>query len=139
MAGFLSKIASKIRRKDDELFEEADKSYVELNTPTGSGEDSGLIVRPFVLTDFNDVKEIVDTFREGNMIAMINIAPLKEKDMIELKRAINKIKKTCDAIEGDLAGIGENYLVATPKFVKIFRGQSRPSAKKAESSEEDLE
>ncbi|MEM0231280.1 MAG: cell division protein SepF [Candidatus Woesearchaeota archaeon] len=139
MAGFLSKITSKIRRSDDDLFEEADKEYVELNTQAPSGEEAGITVRPFVLTDFNDVKEIVDTFREGNTIAMINIAPLKEKDMIELKRAINKIKKTCDAIEGDLAGIGENYLVATPKFVKIYRGPTRSVPKKESSDEEDLE
>jgi SepF-like predicted cell division protein (DUF552 family) len=120
MAGFFSRMASKLRGNDNDLFEEADKSYVELETQAPAS-DTSIIVRPFVLNDFNEVKPIIDIMREGNTIAMININPLKEKDMIELKRAVNKIKKTCDAIEGDLAGIGDDYLVATPKFVKIYR------------------
>ncbi|PIN73796.1 hypothetical protein COV21_00010 [Candidatus Woesearchaeota archaeon CG10_big_fil_rev_8_21_14_0_10_45_5] len=139
MAGFFSKIASKLKRSsDNDLFEEADKSYVELETQAPTGETS-IIVRPFVLSDFADVKDIIDTIREGNTIAMVNITPLKEKDMIELKRAVNKIKKTCDAVEGDLAGVGDDYLVATPKFVKIYRASAKGAAAKAKAAEEDLE
>ena len=41
-------------------------------------------------------KTVLDDLREGYTIALVNIKPLKEKDLIELKRAINKIKKTCD-------------------------------------------
>ena len=135
MAGFFSRMASKLKGNDNDLFEEAEKSYVELETQAPAGDNS-IIVRPFVLTDFNEVKPIIDTIREGNTIAMINISPLKEKDMIELKRAVNKIKKTCDAIEGDLAGIGDDYLVATPKFVKIYRASRAVASRPAE---EDLE
>jgi SepF-like predicted cell division protein (DUF552 family) len=52
---------------------------------------------------------------------LINIKPLKDKDIVELKRAINKLKKTCDAIEGDIAGVSENMLVVTPSFAHIYR------------------
>jgi len=31
---------------------------------------------------------------------------LKSKDIIELKRAVSKIKKTVDAMEGTIAGFG---------------------------------
>ena len=41
--------------------------------------------------------------------------------MIELKRAVNKLKKTCDAIEGDIAGFGEDWIVVTPSFAKVYR------------------
>ena len=34
---------------------------------------------------------------------------------------INKIKKTCDAIEGDIAGFGEDWIVVTPSFAQIYR------------------
>jgi len=48
---------------------------------------------------------------------------LKDKDLVELKRAINKLKKTCDAINGDIAGFGEDYIVITPSFGKIYRSK----------------
>ncbi|MCX6709608.1 MAG: cell division protein SepF [Candidatus Woesearchaeota archaeon] len=140
MANFFSKVGSKIKksfsRGDEELFEESDKDFVELETAGASGEVK-VMVRPYVLSDFADIKEILDALREGNTIAMINIKPLKEKDMIELKRAINKLKKTCDALEGDVAGFGDDYIVATPKFAQIFRTKSTPDiAAEAGDSEE---
>ncbi|MBW2981729.1 cell division protein SepF, partial [Candidatus Woesearchaeota archaeon] len=79
--------------------------------------------RPFVIEDFDDIKPILDSLREGYTIALINIRPLKEKDLIELKRAINKLKKTTDAIEGDIAGFGEDYIVVTPSFASVHRSK----------------
>ena len=46
---------------------------------------------------------------------------LKDKDIIELKRAVNKLKKTCDAIEGDIAGFGDDWIVVTPSFAQVHR------------------
>ena len=76
----------------------------------------------FVIEEFEHIKPILDTLREGHTIALINIKPLKDKDLIELKRAINKLKKTCDALEGDIAGFGENWIAAVPSFAYIYRG-----------------
>ena len=87
------------------------------------------ITSEFSLEDFEGVKAILDDLREGDTIALINIKPLKEKDIIELKRAINKIKKTTDAIEGEIAGFGEDYIVVTPAFAKIHRSQHTEEVK----------
>ena len=46
---------------------------------------------------------------------------MKEKDLVELKRAISKLRKTCEAIDGDIAGFSEDYVVAVPYFAKIHR------------------
>ncbi len=91
-------------------------------------ERSKVIVRPFVMEEFEDIKEVLDVLREGTTIALVNIKPLKEKDVVELKRAISKLKKTCEAIEGDVAGFGEDYIVAVPFFAKIFRNKVREEA-----------
>lgn len=103
---------------------ETEADYVELSNeqgrPTGS---SKVVVRPFVMEDFEDIKPILNSLREGGTIALVNIKPLKDKDLVELKRAINKLKKTCDAISGDIAGFGEDYIVATPEFASIFRNR----------------
>src|SRR3989344_529126 len=103
--------------------------YVELSGEGESAKRGGskVVVRPFVIEDFTDVKAILDVLREGYTIALINIRPLKDKDLIELKRAINKLKKTCDAIEGDIAGFGDDYVVIVPSFAEIYR--QGPAAK----------
>ena len=78
-------------------------------------------MKSFVINDFADIKEALDALREGYTIALINIKPLKDKDIVELKRAVNKLKKTCDAIDGDIAGVSEDWIVVTPTFAHIYR------------------
>ena len=119
-----------------EMFEEAEHGYVELGSESSPDARSKLMVRPFVIEEFEGIKPILDSLREGHTIALINIKPLKDKDLVELKRAINKLKKTCDAIEGDIAGFGENWIAAVPSFAYIYRGQkSAKGEKKAEMEE----
>lgn len=105
--------------KFDEL--ESEEGYVELDSD--AAERSKILVRPFQLEEFEDVKPVLDALREGYTIALVNIKPLKDRDLVELKRAINKIKKTTEAIEGEIAGFGEDYIVVTPSFASIYRSK----------------
>ena len=109
------------KSKDLEVPEEGNAHYIEIDAASNVPAEDRVHVRPFVLTNFESVKPIVDSLREGNTIALLNIKPLKESDLVELKRAINKVKKTCDAVEGDIAGFGEDWIAVTPKFAKVFR------------------
>lgn len=112
------------QEEDDEIVE-AGEDYVELAAGPKKEEDrSKVIVRPYVMEDFEDIKPVLDALREGNTVALVNIKPLKDKDLIELKRAVNKLRKTCEAIDGDIAGFGEDYIVAVPYFAKIHREKS---------------
>jgi SepF-like predicted cell division protein (DUF552 family) len=102
--------------------EEEEEGYVELGAePTM--EKAKITVRPYVIENFEHIKPILDVLREGHTIALVNIKPLKDKDIVELKRAINKLKKTCDAIEGDIAGFGEDWIAVVPSFAKIHRNK----------------
>ncbi|MBI3027154.1 cell division protein SepF [Candidatus Woesearchaeota archaeon] len=136
--GFLSKLKEKLGTgASSEMFEEPEQGYVELGSESTSDAKSRLMVRPYVIEDFEHIKPILDALREGHTIALVNIKPLKDKDLVELKRAINKLKKTCDAIEGDIAGFGENWIAAVPSFAHIYRGPkaSKEEAKKQEGME----
>jgi len=115
-------------KTEAELLSEGEKEYLELDTEGGESK-ANIIVRPFVINDFSDIKEILDSLREGYTIALINIKPLKDKDLVDLKRAINKLKKTCDAIDGDIAGFGEDYIVVTPSFAKVYRSKHTGAVK----------
>ena len=137
MKKFFSQIKEKIFSgdRDDSQEEAAEEGYVELDTDKYEGQ-SKIIVRPFVLQDFEGLKDILDVLREGKTIALLNIKPLKDKDLIELKRVINKLKKTTDAIEGEIAGFGEDYIVVTPSFAQIYRSKDESGVQREISKEE---
>jgi SepF-like predicted cell division protein (DUF552 family) len=84
-------------------------------------KDSKVMVKLFVLKKYDDVNAILNVLREGYTIAIIDIKVLKSKDPIELKRAVSKVKKTAEALEGNIAGFGDNLLIVTPPFAKIER------------------
>ena len=114
-----SKIKNKILGIPGE--EEFIDDYVEIDTKKELGTKSKIVVKPFIIQDFSDIKEPLDSLREGYTIALINIKALKDKDIVELKRAVTKLKKTCDAIEGDIAGFGDDWIVVTPSFAHVYR------------------
>ena len=96
------------------------EDYLEIDSARDI-EKSKILVKPFMIQTFDDVKMPLDSLREGYTIALVNIKPLRDKDIIELKRAINKLKKTTDAIGGDIAGFGEDWIVVTPSFARVHR------------------
>jgi len=96
---------------------------------------SKIMVRPFVLKKFEDVNHILNSLREGYTIAVVDIKPLKAKDIIELKRAIAKIKKTADALEGSIAGFGENIILVTPQFAEIYKSAGKLNIDRTEIQE----
>ncbi len=133
MKKFFSQMKSRLtgESEDGEMVDLEDE-YVELDSSArAADDDSKIIVRPFTLEDFSDIKEILNALRDGYTVALINIKPLKEKDIIELKRAINKLKKTCDAIKGDVAGFGDDYIVCVPSFAEIYRSKETSKAEDA--------
>ena len=88
--------------------------------------DSKILIKTFVLKVYEDVNPILNALREGYTIAIIDIKTLRQRDPIELKRAVSKIKKTTDALEGSIAGFGENTVIVTPSFAKIHKEPAKP-------------
>jgi SepF-like predicted cell division protein (DUF552 family) len=94
--------------------------FIEIDLETEKSE-SKILVKTFILRVYEDINPILNALREGYTIAVIDIKTLKSKDVVELKRAISKIKKTVEALEGKIAGFGENVVIATPS--KVFEIQ----------------
>lgn len=106
-----------------------DNEYLEIDLGREEKERK-VFVKLFVLKDYDDVTNILNELREGYTIAIIDIKVLRQKDSIELKRAISKIKKTIDALEGNIAGFGENMVIATPSFAQIHKETPEPKKEK---------
>lgn len=107
--------------KDDFL----EDDYLEIDLEKEKNENK-ILVKLFVLKNYEDSNIILNALREGYTIAVVDIKNLRKKDPIELKRAISKIKKTVDAMEGSIAGFGENTIIITPSFAKIDKEVSKP-------------
>lgn len=110
--------------------------YVELDVTAPKSQKEKIKIRPFTLKKYDDINEILAALREGYTIAFIDIRQLKSKDIIELKRALTKIKKTVDAMEGSIAGFGDHAIIACPEFAEVYRGPATMSD--AKSSKDDL-
>jgi len=127
--GIFKKLSNSLKRGfgDDYELPVESSDYIQVQPEEKSS--SRVIVRPFVLEDFEDIKPVLDSLREGYTVALINIRPLRDRDLVELKRAINKLKKTCDAVEGDLAGFGDDWVAVVPSFATIHREQKAEDLK----------
>lgn len=104
------------------------ENYIEIDLGKAEVRRSKILIRPFMLKVFEDINPILNVLREGYTIAVIDIKHIKSKDIVELKRAIAKLKKTADALEGSVAGFGENIIIAAPSFAEIYRGEKLPAA-----------
>ena len=111
---------------------ESQEDYLEIDLDKEE-KDSKVMIKLFVLKKYEDVNVILNVLREGYTIAIIDIKPLKQKDPIELKRAVAKVKKTTEALEGNIAGFGENILIVTPSFAKIQK-DATPSGPEPKSN-----
>jgi len=90
--------------------------------------DSKVLIKTFALKVYEDITPILTSLREGYTVAIIDIKTLKSKDVVELKRAISKIKKTVEALEGKIAGFGDSTVIATPsKVFEIRKGSQEQS------------
>jgi SepF-like predicted cell division protein (DUF552 family) len=114
-----------MRKKPDEQEE-----YLELNLEEGTKKPGKLTIVIENLNSYADSDRIQRRVREGAVV-LIKIRDLKDKDVEELKRSISRVKKTCDAIGGDIAGISDDWVLVTPCSATIERQQM--------GSEEEIE
>ena len=130
-------VIEKLRRVFSGSFSGSDDNeYLEIDVGAKESKDNKVHVKLFVLKQYDDVNEILNSIREGYTIAIIDIKTLRQKDSIELKRAISKVKKTTDALEGSIAGFGENVVIVTPAFAKIIKEES-PQPKQEKTNKFD--
>ena len=109
------------RKPEAEEIEEGE-NYVEVNVmdSQGTGKTGSLGIRIEKLTEFSDTDRILKHIRKGTVV-FLKIKDMKEKDMGELKRAVEKLKKIVSANNGDIAGVEQDWLIITPEFAVVER------------------
>ena len=79
-------------------------------------------IKAIPLRAYEDVDVIKSEVRAGNIV-ITNVAPLAKHNIEDVKRAINELNEYAALIRGDIARLGEERVILTPKTVKIWRGQ----------------
>lgn len=112
------------------------EEYTELRIEEGEARFIGpeRYLKVFKLKGFVDVDVAARELGDGNVI-ILDIKPLAERSMNELKHAVDELKDICVSMGGDIAGISEYHLILTPPTIKI----ERTSESKAEDFEETME
>jgi SepF-like predicted cell division protein (DUF552 family) len=98
----------------------SEEEFIELDTDDVETPSGKVPIKVDKLDDFTDTDRIQKHIRNGNIV-LVKIKSLRGKDISELKRAIEKLRKTCMAINGDIAGIDEDWVIMTPSFAHVAR------------------
>ena len=100
------------------------QEYVEINVVdglSGVARDLGKVsIVVEKLSEFSDTKRVLKQVREGHII-FLRIKGLKDKDIGELKRAVERLKKTVMASNGEIIGIEQDWLILTPEHAAVQR------------------
>ncbi len=123
-------VFNKLRKAFSGSRDEDVDEYLEIDLEQDKEEKNKVLVKLFSLKQYEDINSVLTALRDGYTIAILDIKVLRQKDSIELKRAISKVKKTVDALEGTIAGFGENIVIATPSFAKVQKEAERVVPKK---------
>lgn len=91
-----------------------------LELPEAASDEQKVPVRIDVLQNVADTERIQQLVRDGNVV-FLRIKDLRTKDIAELKRAVERLKKTVQASNGDLVGVDEDFLIITPNFARVHR------------------
>lgn len=111
--------------RKDKPKEMSEEEFIEIKS---EGETQGKMnIRVESLNDYTDVEGIQRHLREGNII-FLRIKRMRERDLGELKRCVERLKRTCIAMNGDMIGVDEDYLILTPSVVSIYRGEREKKA-----------
>ncbi len=111
------KLLGKSEKVDVEEYEELDLSEYEAEIE----REATTYVRVAEVTGISEIPEIRKQIYEGNII-IADIAFIKH-DKLTYERVIKDLKQLVEDINGDIVGLGDDYLIITPTGIKIDRNK----------------
>ena len=113
------KLKDKIKPQQEEEGNNPENDFIEIDE-AGLVKEEKINVKIETLRDYVDSDRVQQLVRDGNIV-FLKIKELRAKNVAELKRAVEKLKKTVVAMNGDIVGVDEDFLVITPNFARVFR------------------
>ncbi|UCD03169.1 MAG: cell division protein SepF [Candidatus Aenigmatarchaeota archaeon] len=121
----LRRMRRNLSATDQETFD-AGEDYIEVDIggvpagaePTLGAGKIGIVIES--VAEFGDTERVLKHVREGNVVLM-KVKALKEKDLGELKRVVERFKRTVLAQNGDIVGVEQDWLLLVPDQVTVHR------------------
>lgn len=85
-------------------------------------QGSQLYLKAVTLRQLKELDKIKHDL-DHNMIIILRVTPLAQKDIEELRKAVEELYSHVRSLGGDIARLGEERVVLTPPQVKIWRDQ----------------
>jgi SepF-like predicted cell division protein (DUF552 family) len=80
-----------------------------------------MYLKAFPLRNINEIAKIKEEISK-NMIIILRITPLAQKNVDELRKAVEELYDYVISLGGDIARLGEERVVLTPPGVRVWRG-----------------
>ncbi|MCS7118448.1 MAG: cell division protein SepF [Archaeoglobaceae archaeon] len=116
--GILDKLKSKEKIIADE-YEELDLGQYESEV----GEKATMLIKVAEVAGLGEVPRIKKEVYDGNIV-IADVGFLKH-DKLTLDRILKDLKQLTDEINGDIVGLGEEYVIVTPTGIKVDRNKIR--------------
>ncbi len=79
-------------------------------------------LKAITLRDYSDVHTVKEDIKKG-MILVLRVTPLAQKNVDELRKAVEEIYNIARNNDADIARLGEERIIVTPTGVKIWRAE----------------
>lgn len=90
------------------------------------GGSAKTYLKAMPLRDISDLDSVKTEVKSGNIL-ILRITPLANKNVDDVKRAVNELCEFAESIGGDIARLGEERVVVCPPGVKIWREKTKVS------------
>jgi len=81
-----------------------------------------MYLKAITLRDVSDVHAVKDDIKKS-MILVLRVTPLAQKNVDELRKAVEEIYAIAKTTGSDIARLGEERIIVTPPGVKIWRAE----------------
>ena len=75
---------------------------------------------------FDDLRHLSNVIYDGHIL-IVDFTPIST-DELSLRRVISELQRLAEDVNGDVAGLGNNYIIITPKGIGINKQKLRRGA-----------
>jgi SepF-like predicted cell division protein (DUF552 family) len=80
-------------------------------------------IKAIPLRAYEDIDIIKAEVRAGNIV-ICNVSPLAKTNIEDVKRGINELNDYVQQTDGDIARLGEERVILTPRTIRIWRNNT---------------
>jgi len=115
--GIFEKLLGKSEKVPVEEYEELDLSEYEAEIES----EGTTYIKVAEITGINEIPEIRRQIYEGNIV-IADVAYVKH-DKLNFERILKDLRLLAEDVNGDIVGLGEDYIIITPTGIKVDRNK----------------